>query len=68
MVVTSTTLFFWQNNGRDMVWIFAIILVVMLAVYAYTVFWTAFSLNKKGQPLLDDVFQQKREKEAGKSN
>lgn len=40
-------------------WIFIVVFVVMLGLYAYTVLWTGFGLNKKGQPLLDVLFGHK---------
>jgi hypothetical protein len=40
-----------------MEWIFGIVLAVMLGLLCYTVFWTSVAVNKKGQPVVDSLFQ-----------
>ena len=39
-----------------MEWILWIVVAVMLALLGYTVFWTSLSLHRKGQPVVDLLF------------
>jgi len=39
-----------------MEWILDIVLALMLALFCYTVFWTSLAAKKKGQAVVDSLF------------